>query len=225
MLRGARPRSTSCRSVRHMPGRLRRRCAVATTALLLAASVAACSDGSSEDAAEDSAQSTPSASTSDVTPSGSPSPTSSPTPVEPRKPKAPPAKDTVAGRQAFAEFVIETWSYSLATNDETALTDLSPKSGPCQGCAEFSTELHVRNKQGWYVDFPGVRIVKLPPPVSLSSEPGVYVATATMNVARSTSYFDDGSVRNENDGRRGATFEVRMRLDGKRYSLLAFRVS
>lgn len=208
-----------------MPGRLRRRCAAATTALLLAASVAGCSDDSSEDAAPDSGESTPSASSSDATPTGSPSPTSSPAPVEPQKPKAPPAKDTAAGRQAFAEFVIETWSYSLATNDETALTDLSPKAGPCQGCPEFSTELRTRTKQGWYVDFPGVRIATLPPPVSLSSEPDVYVATATMNVPRSTSYFEDGSVRNENAGRRGATFEVQMRLDGKRYSLLAFRVS
>lgn len=33
------------------------------------------------------------------------------------------------------------------------------------------------------------------------------------------------AVRNRNNARKGATFEVRMGPDGKRYSLLAFRVA
>jgi hypothetical protein len=200
-----------------MPGLLRQRLVATTTALVLAACVAACSDNPANEAAESS----PSESVGEPTPTPSPSPTTTPSP-EPEQPEPPAAKDTAAGREAFAEFVIDSWSFALATNDATAVTDLSPKARPCQGCADFATELHKREKQGWYVDFPGVNVVKLK--LAPGDLPGVQVATATMNVPASTSYFEDGAVRNENRGRRGATFEVRMQLDGKRFSLLAFSV-
>ncbi len=203
-----------------MPGPLARRRAVATTALLLTASLGACSGDSSEPSASE-----PTSSES-ATPSGSstpsPSPTTDSTP-EPKLPKAPAAKDTEAGRQAFAEFVIERWGYALRTNDASALSDLSPGSGPCQGCKELESELKKRKKQGWYVDFPGARVAKVD--VVAGDEPGVQVATATINVPASESYFKDGELRNENEARKGAKFEVRMRLDGKRFVLLAFRVT
>lgn len=203
-----------------MSGHLRRRratAAAATAAFLLAASVSGCSGDSVDPEVSDSTTS-PSASPSS---SPSPSPSASMDP-EPDLPKAPPAKDTVAGREAFAEFVIDRWGYALQTNDASALTDLSPASGPCEGCAELQSELKTREKEGWYVDFPGARVVELA--VEPGDEPGVQVATATINVPASASYFDDGELRNENDARKGATFEVRMRLDGKNYVLLAFRV-
>ena len=204
-----------------MSGTLRRpraaTTAAAAAAFLLAASVTGCSGDTDE---PEASEGTSSPSTSESTPSSSPSPTSSP---EPKLPKAPPAKDTAAGREAFAEFVIARWGYALRTNDATALTELSPESGLCEGCAELQAELKKRKKEGWYVDFPGAKVVKLR--VEPGEEPGVQVATATINVPASESYFDDGELRNENDAHKGATFEVRMRLDGKRYVLLAFRVS
>ena len=201
-----------------MPG-LPRRC-VAATALLLAASVAGCSGGSPEPSAAEPTP-TESASASDSA-SPAPSPSVTPTP-EPELPKAPVAKATPAGREAFAEFVVERWGYALRTNDASALTELSPKAAPCRGCAALATELKKREKQGWYVDFPGAKVVKVD--VAPGEEPGVQVATAKIDVPASQSLFEDGEVRNENDARKGAAFEVRMRLDGKRYVLLAFRVS
>lgn len=198
--------------------RLPLRRAAATAVLLLTATVSGCSDDSADPSASD-----PSTTPSDVTPSAtesaSPSPTASP---EPRRPKAPPAKDSATGREAFTEFVVDRWSYALRTNEAEALTALSPKSGPCKGCGDLEKELRQRAKQGWYVDFPGARVTKVD--VAPGDEPGVHVARAKINVPASVSKFEDGAVRNENEARKGATFEVRMRLDGKRYSLLAFRV-
>lgn len=207
-----------------MPGLVHHRTARATAALTvtaaLVAALGACSDDGDEPSAEPSSTSSTSPSET-VTSSPSAAPTESePTPEPPTPPRV---KDSEAGRRAFAQFVVDTWSYALATNDATALTDLSPKSGPCEGCADFAAELAKRRKQHWYVDFPGVKVVKTD--VAPGELPGVSVATATINVPASTSYFRNGEVRNENDAHRGARFEVRMRLDGKRFSLLAFRVS
>lgn len=207
-----------------MSGLLRRRCAVATTALLLAATVAGCSDEAEPAASSPSgptaSESDSPGSVSEVGADASPSPTTAATP-EP--PKAPKAKASQAGRRAFAEFVVDRWGYTLRTNDAGALTELSPKSGLCDGCAELKAELRKRKKEGWYVDFPGAKVVKVD--VAPGDAPGVHVAKARINVPASESYFEDGELRNENKARKGATFEVRMRLDGKRYSLLAFRVS
>jgi hypothetical protein len=203
-----------------MPGPLARRCAVASTALLLAASLGACSDDSS-DSSTDEPTSSESATPSETSTTPTPSPSTDTTP-EPELSEAPPAKDTKAGRLAFAEFVVERWGYALRTNDASALGDLSPRSGLCQGCKELEAELKKRTKQGWYVDFPGARVAKVA--VAPGEEAGVQVATATINVPMSQSYFEDGSLRNENEARKGAEFEVRMRLDGKRFVLLAFRV-
>lgn len=200
-----------------MPGLLRRHCVGAIAALLLAGALGACSESDDTTAPEpsDSTSSSPS-----ETPSASPTPKVAP---EPKLPKAPPAKADEAGQEAFARFVIDRWGYALATNDATALSDLSPQSGPCGGCPELATELKKRKKEGWYVDFPGAKVVKLD--VGPGEVPEAHVATATINVPASKSYFDDGELRNENAAHKGATFEVQMRLDGKRYSLLAFRVS
>jgi hypothetical protein len=202
-----------------MPGPLRRHLVGTTTALLLAASLAGCSDDPTDSADPEPSETTASSSPS-VTPSSSPSPVAAP---DPKLPKPPPAKDTEAGQEAFAEFVIDRWSYALQTNDATALSDLSPKSGPCGGCPELDAELKKRKKEGWYVDFPGAKIVKLK--VAPGTEPETHLATATINVPASKSYFEDGELRNENAAHKGATFEVQMRLDGKSYALLAFRVS
>lgn len=202
-----------------MPGHLRRRFVAATAALLVAASVGGCSGDADEAQASDT---TPSASaTGSTSPSPSPTDSASVAP-EPRLPRRPAALSFAAGREAFAEFVIARWGYALQTNDATALTDLSPTSAPCEGCAELRAELRTRKQDGWYVDFPGAKIVELQ--VEPGELPGVQVANATINVPASESYFDDGELRNENAAHKGASFEVRMRLDGNHYVLLAFRV-
>jgi Family of unknown function (DUF6318) len=202
-----------------MPALLRRTSAGAAAVVLTMAALTACSGDSEEPEASETASDSASASPT-PSPSASPSSVASP---DPELPEAPPAKNTGAGQEAFAEFVIDRWSYALQTNDATAVTELSPKSGPCGGCPELEAELKRRKKQGWYVDFPGARIVKLQ--VAPGAVPPAQVATATINVPASESYFEDGELRNENAAHKGATFEVQMRLDGKRYSLLAFRVS
>lgn len=213
-------RDGTCRSVSPMPGITRRRWAAALTALLLAAPVAGCSEDDAEPSASEPSSSE-SASGSDGA-SESPSATPAAT-AEPKPPKAPAAKNSQAGRRAFAEFVVERWGYALRTNDAGAVTGLSPKSAPCKGCAELQKELKTRRKQGWYVDFPGAKVVKVD--VAPGEIQGVHVAKAKINVPASESFFDDGEFRNENKARKGATFEVRMRRDGKRYVLLAFRVA
>lgn len=204
-----------------MPGRLRRP-VVATTALLLTPWLAGCSGGSDDAASAPASSASPSPTTSSASAEPTPSPSPSRTP-KPKPPEPPPAEDTPAGREAFARFVIDSWGYALSTNDASALLDLSPQSGPCEGCPELRDELQKRKKQGWYVDFPGAEVVKLQ--VTPGAQPGVQVARATIDVPRSTSYFKDGEVRNVNEAHKGADFEVQMRLDGKRYALLAYRVS
>jgi hypothetical protein len=204
-----------------MPGRLRRPIVAATTALLLTPWLAGCSGGSDDAASDPAPSASPTESSTPSSPAASPTPSPSRSP-RPEPPKPPPAKDTVAGREAFARFVIDSWGYALSTNDANALLDLSAQSGPCEGCPELRDELQKRKKQGWYVDFPGADIVTLQ--VTPGDQPGVQVARATIDVPRSTSYFEDGEVRNINEAHKGAAFEVQMRLDGKRYALLAYRV-
>ena len=187
--------------------------------MLLAGSVAGCSDGGSEANVADPAG-TATGTTTDPPASPSPSPTTTP---QPELPEAPEARDSAAGREAFAGFVVARWGYALRTNDAETVTGLSPKAALCQGCAELAAELKERARQGWYVDFPGAKVVDVE--VTPGEEPGVHVALAKIDVPASRSYFEDGALRNENRARKGATFEVRMRLDGKRYSLLAFRVA
>jgi hypothetical protein len=134
----------------------------------------------------------------------------------------PAARDTAGSRRQFAEFVITSWSYALRTNDFRSVTGLSPRSGPCGGCQELRTELSKRRDEGWFVDFPGTQVKEID--VRPAGAPGTFLARAKVDIPASRSFFDDGTFRNDNAAHRGATFEVRMRLDKKRYSLLAFRL-
>jgi hypothetical protein len=132
------------------------------------------------------------------------------------------AKDTVAARKAFASSVVARWGYALRTDDATAVTGLSPKNHPCQGCKDFATELGKRRKQRWYVDFPGAKVRSVT--VSPSSAPHTYLAHLKVDIPASRSFFRNGSFRNDNPAHRGATFDVRMAYSGKAYRLLAFQV-
>ena len=171
-----------------------------------------------DDAAPDTAE-TPS-----TTPTDTPSTSATPTPTAspaPELPPAPPAKDGPAGREAFARFVVDRWSYALRTNDAEAVTALSPATSPCRGCRDLREELAQRRKEGWFVDFPGAEVRR----VRLARQaPDSFLATMTVDIPASRSYFDDGAFRNDNEAHPGASFQVLMRLDKKRYTLLAFQV-
>lgn len=186
--------------------------------LLLLGSATACSDESS--GADDPGTRAEPESTSTASASPAANPTES---GPPRPPKQPRATDTAAGRRAFAEFVVAAWGHALRTNDAGPVTGLSPAGQPCQGCKELAAELRKRKKQGWYVDFPGAEVRRVV--LGGAGAPATYLARATVDIPRSISYFDDGTFRNDNDAHRGATFEVRMRFDKKRWSLLAFRLT
>ena len=182
---------------------------VATTLLL---GLSACSGDEDEDG--DDAPASPAAA----------SPTASASPVEDEAAPEPPlAADTKNAREAFARFVVETWGYALRHNDPKPVVRLSPgPKEPCAGCEELEEELAQRRKDGWYVDFPGAEVRRLR--LTAAPDPGVFLASATIDIPASISYFDDGSVRNDNEAHRGATFELLMRRDGKRFDLLGFQL-
>jgi hypothetical protein len=45
-----------------------------------------------------------------------------------------------------------------------------------------------------------------------------------VDIPASRSYFDDGTFRNDNQTHEGAVFEVTMRKEARRWTLLGFRV-
>lgn len=186
-------------------------------ALVLAGVLAVSGCGGAAESDESAPSEAPSA-----TPSESPAEeaTASPGPEEPERPEA---KDNPGSRKDFARFVVDRWGYALRTNQPKAVLELSPRQQPCQGCKDLRAELAKRKKQGWYVDFPGAKVRRVT--VNPGEVPGTFVARATVDIPASRSYFDDGLFRNDNKAHKGATFEVRMRLDKKRYSLLAFRIT
>lgn len=180
--------------------------------------LAGCGGGDDTDLSEDESPSPTTSQTPSTTTSQAPS--DAPGDVAPEAPRA---RNTAESRKQFAEFVIASWSYALRTNDFKAVTGLSPRNSMCEGCEELRTELAKRKKQGWYVDFPGAEVRRVT--VGGAGAPRTFVATAKVDIPESRSYFDDGTFRNDNDAYEGATFEVRMRLDENRYSLVAFSVT
>ena len=164
----------------------------------------------------DQARTTPSASPTSATPT--PTPSSGPAPQVPSAPK-----DTAKARAAFARYVVAAWGYALRTNDAGVVTDLSAKKNPCKGCKDFQSELALRKKQHWYVDFPGAEVRK----VAVHKQGGArtYLAHAVVDIPSSRSYFDDGSFRNVNNAHPRAPFDVVMAYTNGKYSLLEFRVS
>ena len=187
---------------------------------LLVATLAGCSDDSSK--ASGTPSETPSSSSSSATPSASPTPSATPTPEAPTRPAFAPGDK---GQRAFAAYVVDSWGYALSTNDATAVTDLSPsRKEQCRGCRELAKELQRRENQGWHVDFPGATVRR----TTLEREDDRILATTVADLPASTSYFDDGTFRNDNEAHQGARFLIDLRIDGKakkrEYVLLAFSV-
>jgi hypothetical protein len=178
--------------------------------------------GDGDDAA-DGPTPTPTVPAVGSTPSASPAVT--PVASAGSPPDAPAARDTVASRKAFARVVVDSWSHALMTNRAEAVTRLSTgrrKGRPCQGCEELGRELAEREREGWSVDFPGADVGRTT--VRPAARRATWIARAEVDIPASRSYFDDGTFRNDNEAHEGATFEVSMRKDGRRWTLLGFRV-
>ena len=208
---------------------------LALSALAVSGSVltAACGgdDTGAGDASESSSSAAPSASpaeTSTETPTEEPSEEPSATPTEavaPEQPEAPPppkATNSAAGRRDFARYVVTMWSYALATNEPGPLVGLSPsKKRPCDGCRQLEAELRERDKEGWYVDFPGAEMKD----TEVLPDGAEATARMTVSIPESDSYNDDGSYRSTNPAHAKAGFDVRMRYGRKGFQLLAFGVN
>ncbi len=153
--------------------------------------------------------------------STSPSPSGGLSSAADTAPPAPRAVAGPAGQKAFARHVMDLWGYALRTNDARPLTRLGGKKA-CVGCAALSTELARRKKQGWVVDFAGLKVRK----VTVAGKPGAeHVVRSTVDIPESDSYNTDGSYRNTSPAHAGSTFVVRLRYADRRYRLVSFSVS
>lgn len=192
-----------------MPQRARSLPAAALVAGLL---LAGCSSGSDDPSSSGS----PSSSAS---PSGSTKPSTSTSPDAP--PPAPRAAPGPVGQKAFARHVMDLWSYALRTNNARPLTKLAGTKA-CAGCAALGRELARRQKQGWVVDFTGLRVGT----VTVAKQKGPErVARSKVDIPESDSYNADGSFRNTSPAHAGSMFVVRMRYTDKHYRLVSFTVS
>ncbi len=186
--------------------------------------VALVSGGCSDDDPSATAASDPGEtnSSSEESPSESPSTmeTADPKPLKPKEPKFRSGKK---GQKAFTRYIVDGWGYSLITNDPSVLIDASGKKA-CRGCGSLRKELKQREKEGWYVDFPGAKVRK----ISFSSRGDVREATAVVDIPGSRSFFEDGTFRNDNEAHRSAKFLIDFEAKGKNkkrhWELVAFSV-
>jgi hypothetical protein len=197
------------------PRRARHRTAAAAALLTTVALAATACSGGDDEPADDAAASE---TTSAESPTESSSPTASP---EPEPPEEPGFASSAKGRRAFVTYIVEGWGYALRTNDASVLLDASGRK-PCRGCDTLRDELRQRDREGWYVDFPGAEVRK----VTVKSNGDVQQATAVVDIPASQSLFDDGSFRNDNEAHKGRKFLIDMQAEGKgdkrHWALLAF---
>ena len=187
-------------------------------AVVLAISTGLAGGGCSAD--NTAAETDPTPSSSPTTPEATPAaPATSPASV-PDPPKPPKAADSSEGKKAFARHVVEAWGFALRTNNPEPVLQLSPKSRPCEGCQRLKSELRTRDRQGWYVEFPGAQVNK----IDVESTGETSVATMSVALPESDSYNDDGSYRNTNPAHPNSSFEVKMRLTKGAFVLIAFSV-
>lgn len=185
--------------------------------LAFALALAACSDGDPEAEPE-------------PTPTASSTPTPTPTPSETltqpvvEAPEPPSFVAGPAGQEAFARYVVESWAYSLITNDATPVTELGAGKKPCRGCAELTEELAEREREGWSVYPFEITIdrVKL-----IQSALGT-TARVTFDVPETRSFFEDGTLRNATPATSDAVFTVSVRVEGEKakrvYRLIGFTI-
>ena len=200
-------------------GRTRRRRLAGVALCVAALTLVGCSDDTDEPASE--AGETPTSSESgSESPSESPSEEASP---DPQKPKEPAFGAGAKAQRAFVTYIVDGWGYSLVTNDASVLLDASGKK-PCRGCDSLQAELKQREKEGWYVDFPGATVKK----ITFGSRGSIREATAVVAVPESRSFFDDGTFRNDNKAHDKARFLIDIEAVGqgkkRHWELVAFSV-
>lgn len=170
-------------------------------------------------------------------PSSSPTPTSTPTstPTPTQSPTATPSGTAPAvtvptlpeatkgkeGQQAFAQYVVDAWVYSISTNDPQLLFDLGAKKDPCKGCPELRAELDQRVEEGWSVAPFEVEVYK----IRVTPADDSITASVTFDIPETQSFFDDGTLRNTSKPHDDATFTIAMRLVKKQYQLLGFTIN
>lgn len=188
-------------------------------ALALVLVLAGCSssdDASEEDGAEQAATAT-------VTPS--PAPEGAPErPAPPLPTGADALEDDRAGRAAFAEHVVHTWAYAIATNDPDPLLALSARNQPCGGCRPFARELKQRADQGWFVALDRVLVTDVEAPRRAAPRSPVRV-TVTLDIPATYALNDDRTFRSTNPSHQGATFDVEMAWRRGGFVLLAYSLT
>ena len=175
--------------------------------------VTGCSaDGTTKGAAPTPSASSSTSSTSPATPDS--------TPATPRVPAPPRGGNDPAGREAFAEYVLQAWIHSLNTNDAGPLLEASGPT-PCAGCGDLAAELRDRADDGWHVGLSDVRVS------SATQQTSGRSATVALSVAipESASYHADGSYRSSNPAHPRSTFTVEMSHTGDGFRLVSFSLS
>lgn len=174
--------------------------------------------GCSADGTTTVATPTPSASvsTSPATPASTPDGT----PATARVPAPPRGGNDAAGREAFAEYVLQAWIHSLNTNDAGPLLEASGPT-PCAGCGDLAAALRARADEGWHVGLRDVRVS------SATQQASGRSATVALSVAipESASYHADGSYRSSNPAHPRSTFTVEMSHTGDGFRLVSFSLS
>lgn len=129
-----------------------------------------------------------------------------------------------AGRAAFAEHVVETWAYAIATNDPEPLLALAPRTQPCEGCRPFARELDQRSDQGWFVALDRVLVTDVDAPRRAAPRSAVR-ATVTLDIPATYALNDDRTFRSTNPSHEDATFEVEMAWQRGGFVLLAYSLT
>lgn len=178
-------------------------------------------DGASEEDGEPADQEPVAAATP-----GPSSPTSGP-PERP-VPTLPTGADALAddrsGRAAFAEHVVDTWVYAIATNDPEPLLALSAPGQACGGCRPFARELRQRSEQGWFVALDQVLVTDVAAPRRAAPRSPVQV-TVTLDIPATYALNDDRSYRSANPSHQDASFEVEMAWRRGGFVLLAYTLT
>lgn len=193
---------------------LRASAAVVGTVLLVS-SCSSDAEAPDVDASPSTASESPTETASEQpTPSAEPTVPEPPAMPEPPRPRAGPK-----GQRAFAQHVMASWAWSLQANDATPLLEASrSRKRPCSGCRELDQELRKRDRQGWYVDLPALRVER----TRLRRDGNEVVARSRVDIPESETYFYDGTFRSTNRAHDDATFLVRMRRADDRYVLVSF---
>lgn len=185
-------------------------------AVVALASVVGLTGCASEEKRTAEARATPRASTS-------PTPTPTPSPTKPVAipPEQPEFAQGSAGKEAFAEYVVHAWAYSLATNDSSLLDEVSAGGKPCLGCEAQSDTLAQRESEGWSVYPFKVTIDK----IRLIETALGTTARVRFDIPETKSFFDDGSFRNISPAHPESTFTVAMKTAENAYELVAFSIT